>query len=568
MKTHTTTTLATALTLLAPGALAQHTIEDLAPEGAFLVVGFGNLEETLSRIQAGRLGQAWNEPAVLEQVGPALEDFNFQLTMLEEQMELEPGSLGLPRGAVGFSAFTALDPDLGLETLGILAMVDFAGSESTVQGLLDMMVANHGEEFDTIDIAGETFFALPIEPPNLDEIAEEAPEMGPLGDPMAMLEPFVTGLKTLYIGRHGSTLLVGTNSDVLAESVAAIDGEDVASVGDRAEYQSAIDEVGAGDMHIVVMVDQIGDVAQIAPFIAMAAASAVEPLNTLGFGNIQALSSSVDFDEAGAIVVQRSGVLVEGEKVGLLALLDNESPLEGVPAFVPADAGSYSRFNFDFGGMMDLINRTIASIPQFGAQADQAIAEYRPDLEALFSSLGDSIHIAGAGATSVYAMPLNDPQGFEGIVAKWAPQAGLEPRDFLGHAIYSGDFAPVAIGIGGGHAFIGEPQAVEQALRSVGEGAATTLASDEDFQHALGALEEAGVIGWGYAKAGSALDVLANPAAFAGPFAEMGGMGAMPPIDPAMIEAVKKHMGPSIWQLRSTDNGFVMTSWTLEPIEE
>ena len=62
--------------------------------------------------------------------------------------------------------------------------------------------------------------------------AEEAPpELGALGDPLAMLEPFMTGLKNLYIGRHGSTLLVGTNTDVLAESIAAIDGEAAAACG-------------------------------------------------------------------------------------------------------------------------------------------------------------------------------------------------------------------------------------------------------------------------------------------------------------------------------------------------
>jgi len=557
------------LAVLPPAAAAgaQHSIGDIAPEGSFIIVGIDNLEETINRIRAGQLGAIWNSPEVQEQFGEHIEQMNFQLTMLEEQLELEPGSLALPRGGVGMAAFTALDPEQGLDTLGIIAMVDFKESEETVKALIDMAAQQmeaSGEEFERVDIHGASFIAVKNEPPDFEMEEMEGMEGMPFGDPMAMLEPFFLGLETMYFGSHQSTLLIGTNLDVLSEAMSAIDGEDVASIADRREYQDAIAQVGGGDGHAVIMLDKLSAVAAIHPMMGMAAAQMLEPLKSLGVGNIRSLSTSVDFDEAGAIAVQRSGVLVDGEKRGLLALLDHESPLAGVPGFVSADSAGYSRFNFDFSGIMGVIDEVIASVPEVGALAQQQLAPYRPDLEELFSSLGDEIHMVDAGAVPLVAIALTQPDQFEGVVARWAPPAGLEPRDFVGHTIYSGDFVPVAIGIGGGHAFIGEAQAVEGALRSIGETAASGLANDEQFRQALGAIEDGGVIGWGYSAAGSALDVLANPGVLAGAF---GGGVAPPPIDPEIIEVLKEHIGPSVWQLQSTDNGFVMTSWTLEPIE-
>lgn len=549
-------------------ALAQHSIEDIAPEGSFIVVGISNLEETIKRIKAGQLGAIWSSPEVQEQLGEHVEQMNFQLTMLEEQLELEPGSLALPRGGVGMALFTALDPEQGLDTLGVIAMIDFKESEETVRALIDMagqQMEASGADFERIDIHGASFIAVKHNAADFEMGEMEGMEGMPFGDPMAMIEPFMLGLETMYFGSHQSTMLIGTNLDVLSDAMSAIDGEDVASVADRQEYQDAIAQVGAGDGHAVIMMDKFGAVAGIHPMMGMAAAQLLEPLKTLGLGNIRSISTSVDFDEAGAISLQRTGLLVNGEKQGLLTLLDHETPLAGVPGFVNVESASYSRFNFDFGGVMGVIDEVIASIPELGAMAQEQLAPYRPDLEALFSSLGDEVHMVDSGDVPLFAMPLSQPEQFEGVVARWAPQAGLEPRDFIGHTIYSGDFAPVAIGIGGGHAFIGDVQAVEQGLRSVGENAPSALANDEQFRQALGTMEQGGVIGWGYSAAGSMLDVLADPSLFEGAF---GGGVAPPPIDPEVIEVLKKHIGPSVWQLRSTDDGFIMSSWTLEPIEE
>jgi hypothetical protein len=550
---------------------AQHGIADLAPEGSFFIVGIDNLEETVNRIRAGRIGEMWNSPEVQAQLGEHVEQMNFQLTMLEEQLQLEPGTLGYPRGAVGMAAFTAMDPEQGLDTLGVIALVDFKESEGTVEAILNMAAEQleaEGADFERVEIGGASFLAIAHDPAAMAEDMEQVEGMEgmPFGDPMAMIEPFLLGMETMYIGQQGSTMLVGTNPDVLSEAVAVINGEDAtASVSDRQEYQDALEQVGGGDAHVVVMVDKLSNVAAIHPLLGMGIAQSLEPLKALGVGNIRSLSTAVDFDETGAIAVQRMGLLVNGEKTGVLALLDHESPLSGVPAFVSAESKGYSRINFDFGGMMGVVDSVVASIPGMAAQAQEAIAPYRPDLEALFSSLGSQVHIAQSGTAPLFAIALTNAEQFEGLAATWAPQLGLEPRDFVGHTIYSGDFAPVAIGIGGGHAFIGDAQAVEQALRSVGEGGAAALADDEEFQHAMDALDEAGVVGWGYSSAGSMLDVLSDPAMFGGAF---GGEVAPPPIDPEIIAVLKEHIGPSVWQLRSTDNGFVMTSWTLEPIEE
>ncbi|MGI9015075.1 MAG: hypothetical protein ACR2GY_12635 [Phycisphaerales bacterium] len=539
-------------------AVAQERIEDIAPKRSFAIIGVDNMTAMRESIKSGHLWSMWEDERMQELMSQSLDDLAFNLSTMEQDLDLEAGTLQLPDGPVGIAMFTAMNDELGMDTLGMIAMVDY-GDEAKLTSLVNAMVdqmQGQGAEIKDKQIAGRTVYI--IDNPQAEEDEWDQGGGGDPMNPMAMMEPMTLGLEKMYVCREGARLLLCSSETVLSDALGVVDGDDMDSVADSSIYRDALAQVGNGDGHAVVLIDNIVRVADLQPMFMMVGPMLSEPMKRLGFANMEALSLSVDLSPEGNTVArQRIGMLIDGEKLGLMKLMDQQ-PRNSVPAFVGADVTSYSHFNFDFAGLMDVIDDAVASLPFEVQQGyDDMMLQFGPDLKSLLNNMGREVHVATSTRGPVFAMKTVDAQKFEGALGAFAPQMQLEPRDFVGQTIYSGDFAPMAIGIGGGYAIIGDPTDVEMAMRAAGalneEGA---LTKEQVFSHAIDALPGGNVVAWGFADSAAMLDESLTLAADAG----------APDVDERQfVEIARDYLGPAVWQVRSVDNGFVMDWMNLLP---
>lgn len=554
---------------LAAPAVADQRIEDVAPKSSFLVIGIDDLGDTMESLKGGQLWSMWQSPEIQDMVGDGMEQVAFQLTMLEDRLGVEPDSLRLPTGGVGAAMFVAMNDDLGMKTLGMIGLVDFEDDEKLLASILDAVLEQadqEGREYETHDVGDVTVYEFRMHDDDEDEPDDPFGGMGGMGDPMAMIKPMLAGLDKMFICRRGGLLLVCTNLQVLGDALNGLDGGAFDSIGESEQYRSSLDQVSGGDAHTVVLLDKAAEAANLQPMVAMFGPMVIPALREMGLSQLKAASVSINLSPEGAIVEQRVGVLVEGEKKGFVGLLDTQTGRGNLPSFVGEDTVGYVRLNFEFDGVMDVINNVIDTLP-FEVQqgVEEYMLQYGPDLNALFSSLGREIHFINAGEMPFVAVRTSNTGRLEGVVAKYAPQMGLEARDFRGNTIYStGGFQEFAIGIGGGFVFIGEPQPVELALRTAGAGDAPTLAGQSAFKYAMRNLGRDDVVAWGFSDAVSMFDQITGPmGAFGGEFGQP--LPLPEGVDLEKIGAfLKKHVGPSIWQVRSVDRGFVMVSRTLK----
>lgn len=557
-----------ALAAVACPAFAQRTIQDLAPESSVVVIGMDNMGATLDRVRNGPMAPVF-AARELADARAGFDQIAEMLSMMEEEMNLPAGSLGAPRGAVGMALFTAMNDALGFDTAGFMVMADF-GDAKVLEALFTMMddqMGMIGADVQERDILGRRAFVVPLRDPEAG--ANDEDEFGGMNmdDPMSMIEPMMAGVDTLYLTHAGGMLLGCTNVSVLENALHALEGQKIRSLRDNATYQAAVEQAGKADGRVVVLVDGLLKIANMQPMMMFMGPTLAQPMRMLGLANIKAMSMSMDMDDEGSMMTQRVGLLLSGERAGLLALLEAGDASTAVPGFVSADATSYMRLNFNFSGLIDLAKAVMASMPELAMQGEDIMAELEPDLRTLFGNMGREMHMATMGEGEfVVAMRCTDAAKVEGVIAQYAPQGGLEPRNFQGHTIYSGDFAPMAVGIGAGHVFVGPPVAVEDALRATGLNGQHTLAGSSAFKAAVSTLGGGSVIGWGYSDTGSLFTLVSS---FVGGMAagmgeQFGAPAGMAPDLPDMA-FLKEHIGPSIWRLEARSDGLLLTNRTLAP---
>ena len=552
--------------LLPTLTFAQTEIDDIAPPSSFLVAGFDDMNATIESVKSGQLWKMYQSEQMQEWMGQDIEDMAFNLSMMENELGLEEGSLDFPRGPVGVAMYTAMDDDMGMETMGMIGIIDCKDNEEMLEKLMNALVEKLDEDnadYDEIDLAGRKVIVVTMPEENLDDFEEED---AAFGDPAAMMEPFTAGFEKMYLAREGSQMLFSSNPAILEGAFDAVDGDDIESVGDIETYQDALAQVGSGDGHAVVLMKNITNVANLQPTVMMFGPMVAGTLNELGLADINAISMSMDLSPDNGVMKQTIGMLVD-EKVGLVKLMDETSPRGDLPAFATGDTKSYSRMNFNFGGMMDVIDNAVATLPfDIQQSVEDAMLDIGPDLTALFNSLGNEIHMISREGSNIVAFRCDDTQKFEGVMSKFAPQMQLEPREFVGQTIYSGDFQEMAIGIGSGFAFMGDPGSVEMALRTGGDGDAGGLAEVNTFVSAMSQMPDADVVAWGWSDSLGMFQTISEPANALG-----GNIGApdLDNIDPEELKAfMEEYVGPSIWHINSVESGYIMHSTTLLPADD
>jgi hypothetical protein len=239
----------------------------------------------------------------------------------------------------------------------------------------------------------------------------------------------------------------------------------------------------------------------------------LQPMLTALFGEVKAYGFSLASDGPQSQLELVSGILVKGDRTGVLALPDPSVAAAPPPSFAPGDAVGYGRIQVQFRDIMKLLETAVSNLPEEMASGfEPTLQQYGPDLRKAFDALGPEVHVVSRTVKKpgespedegVYAVTCRDERAVTGLMNLFLPEAGFQPRDFNGNTIFSDSDGEVSMGFGGGMFYMGTNATVEQCLRG---GGGNGLAETPPCRQALAAVGSEPLLGWGYTDLVGALE--------------------------------------------------------------
>jgi hypothetical protein len=461
---------------------------------------------------------------------------------------------------------------------------------------------------------------------------DEFDDMGGFGGGMEAPEVAIErAMSTMYLVREGSQLMLANDMAVVAGAIdVCADGES-SGLATRPDFVSLMDQIGTGDAYaamltrdlggLVSVVDPMGFTMMFAPMLKQL----VGDIAGMGAG-IRIAGDTAMVEETFAVAMPNgkaglSGLLDTHVAPGELPAFVGRDTI----------SYSFVNFEFDGlpQALQPLIQMMQMMMPPGGGGPDgMQMPPVGETIEAVCSWMGRRVHIVQTVSKPIevdslrqfMAIECTNAEAAEQFIEFHAPALGFEGREFAGQRIYSteqdifdmlpmpmmpgmpgmggggfdvGPMEPPALGLGGGYLFTGPRSSVEQALRTIGDAKRVRLGEgDEDFARAMGTIKSREVVGWGYtdivemvnaavrtgelemkqfqeqmrnavADAGDdgMMDMDVEEMEFAGSiFAELLG-----DID---ADLLRKHLGPSTWELTADDRGFLVKAYLLDATSE
>jgi hypothetical protein len=599
------TVLSAVVGLGATSTFAKVTIERLAPENSIVVTGIDDFSRTLKAVKSTPLWALWESEEISEMLQEPLEDMHEEFDDALEELDLDEDDISWPQGPVGLAIFPGSpdDPESGP---GFLAMADWGVKAMRMNRILEAMLDQARDEHDLEipeqEVLGRTVYSI-----NLAELAgdqldldavDEFDQLGMPGmvDPAQMMDWF----SVAHIVRDGRRFLACSDLNVLRDALELIDEDGQSGLTDRADFQGAMGQLGETDGYTVVLLRDLAGLMPGDPTVMMAQMFFKQIV-----GDIQAIGFGVRIGNDDVMVEETVTVYMPEGKSGLTTLLSHETPQGKAPPFVGPDCLTYTRFNFRFDGVMDFMRGLGAMNPMIGAQLNPMIDLYGPTIEKVCAALGPEVHstvkitrpLTLDSLKTLYAIQSSRPGDVEAVLAEYAPGMGLEARDFLGHRIYSMDFNPMAmgmgggmvgegfsVGFGGGYVMIGNTSVVEDGLRASAKADMPGLDDNPGFRRAVGALSAPRSVGWGVMSIVDYLDYFKSLGAMINEqeieqvkewdpeYARQleQALAAEPdmPWEDFDVAMLNRYLGPISWEIRSLDDGFMVRYMILAPDDD
>jgi len=581
-------------------------IEKLVPDKTVVLVGVKNMDGTMERMKKTGLWQLWDNPKMKDAFASTLKDMTTDLDKMYEELGVEKDSLVPPSGAVGFAMFSVMNEELGTPEMGFLMTADYGDNADKTAKLIEASLAK-GEKDGKLEVEVKETDGRTITTIDLSKMQEQAEPDDGMDDMDGMgenpVEAFGGDITKMHFVREGNTFILSSSMTSLADALDTVDGKGKTGVTDRAEFVNLSGKVGDGDAYGFVFTRDIMDM--VAPMDQMGIAQMMVPTIRTMVGKVDGYGWGMKLDGTTAMAEQRLAVLMPDGKAGLTSLMDTPLPAGKLPAFVGPDAISYSAFNFEFAGLMEVIRKVVNSNPMLAMQAGEMLPQIEPIVNQFTATMGSQVHRAGTltrpltetSSQSLMGIECIKPQDFENLFGGMAGQMGLESRDFLGQRIYSMDPAmmgdmmpmgggptePISIGLGGGFILIGSTPAVEQSLRASGQAEQASLSSNAEFQRAVATINRDNAVAWGYYSTVDSMEAQM----FTQKAAMKSMIDSMKEFDPEMAAEAEKEMqesmkmfdafdfaeirkiiGPSAWQVSSVEDGYVAEFFLLNAGEK
>jgi hypothetical protein len=564
------TICAASLIAVAAPALGQVTIQQVAPENSVLVIGVDNVGTARRKLEGHPLARWLSSAEGARALREALAGLPRDIRNVFQNGE----SMVLPTGALGGALFAAMDEERGVPEPALLLLADFGPQAEGLEGALTQAVSKASEQGGIQSaqrvIGGHTVHSVVLPAPQKavrDPFADDGFEddFGGLPQP----EDFMDSFGTLHFARSESTLLVSSNLMALADALAVGDGQARRVLGGARAFQGLSGQLGGGDAFAVLLTRDLMQL--ITPLDPLGMSQLYAPMLRQLVGEVQGIGYAVHLGGPTGVERQVSAVFMPAGKSGVTALIDVAVPRHDPPAFVPADALSYTVMGMDFQGVVPFIDRFIASNPMVQMQLAGTWAEQRPNVLAAAGVMGSRLHLVHMLSNGVagdlpvpevvVAIDCAKPQEAKAMLAGLAQGFGMIEEGVAGHTMFApqavagfGEMQGVpVIGLNGTHVIVGPRNMVKAVLGGL---TGPVLARDPGFRQAMASLPSEPVVAWGYSNMGRMGD-LAN--------ALTARLGQQLP--PGMDQLQKTLSAPGVWFMQSTNEGFVSTMRATAPAE-
>lgn len=564
-------------------------IERIVPKETLLALGTDDFAQLTRSAQSTALWKVSQTDAFKKLIDRLSKEVEGEGTTLDEQLEslgLTRDDLVAPQGPVGAAVFLENNEELAIKQMQWLAVADFGDRAEAAQKVVDAYIESIAKDGNLViterEIRGRKVRSIPL-PPDADGMDDDDDMEFDMA--FGELPDFTGHIDTLHVCRDGERLFVTSSLVALEDAIEVADGSKLDTpLAENTDFQASMRQLGDDRQAWAVTLTPAMQ-PLVAPLLAGPAAMAA-PFITDLFGDIRAYSFGFSFDEGEKQARQSVGILVPGEKLGLVALLRDTRPGGDVPPSAGPDTVGFGRINVKFSGILPLAERIVKGLPpMFAEEAEMQLAQLKPMLEKAFNDLGPELYVV-----TTLEEPLTeesqrasvlirnaDPTGVRPMLDMFAPSMGLVPQDFVGQTIYGDEFADLAIGLGGGWVVIGGQDAVEGTLRATGQKDLPSIKEAAEFRRGVAVIPDTPLVGWGWTDMVASWKMMRfqneMTAKILAEFAEMEGIKLGTDDEDPIAEFVTdltpeelaKYVGPTVWWLAAEESGFTMRSVLLAP---
>jgi hypothetical protein len=415
----------------------------------------------------------WNDPAMKPFHDKFMEKFDERfLAPLEKDLGISRDDfLSLPQGQLTVAATANGSNGHDDVPAGLLLLLDAKDKSGLLQTNLAKLTqkwTEAGRAVRTEKIHGLSFTVVPLSSNDFSGILPKPVPVSEIGK-----EPKPPKPGEIYFTQYQSLLVAGNSAKVVEAVASHLTGGNAPAIADDPNFsrdkltQFRDSPTYYGWFNGSKFFSMLGsspddqsdaDTPSLMPHIP---ASAI--LAATGLDKLKSASFALREQPGGSSLAVHVSA-PENARAGLLKMLAFSSKDAGIPAFVPADATKFTRVRLDGKQIWTELQKMVSSIsPQYLASLNAVIdmantlAQQKDpgfDLRtALFNNLGDDIITyqkppAGdtladfANPPTLYLIAVADVDqainGIKTLMSLSAPQSGTpEPREFLGHKIYS-----------------------------------------------------------------------------------------------------------------------------------
>lgn len=482
------------------------TIADIAPKASVVVMGCDDSAALGASFDASGFRTLWDDAGVQAWFKKHSAEGLGQFDDAMKSLGLTKEDLKRPTGPTGLAAWltgSLPDPETGEAPPPSVIMLADYGEETgamhqTIVGAMERARDQKKLTLKESDHNGSDIYTYTF--------VEGAPEGGEGeegGEAMMSESPFE--YPAMHYAQAGTSLLISSDEEALHAAIDRVKGDKLESVESSQTFQSALKQLGGSQAYAVMlagpgldwfkqMMEAEGELGAGGP-----GATFMQMLDPLGVEAIQALSLGLRLDSDQAMLEQTYAALIPTKK-GLVQLLDVPAVAFEPPAFVGADVMSVTLMQFDFAGLIPLLNRVVAGLPQ--DQQDQMgpmLMMGTQMLGPLLANLGPQVYLVNTmerplSATSqkmLGVIKTKDAAALGQALTANLAQVGFEARDFQGNQLWTpgaGGMLPpgeIALGLGFGYLFVGPLTDVENAMRQAGAPQGPRLSADVAFTRAI-----------------------------------------------------------------------------------
>ncbi|MCK4871188.1 MAG: hypothetical protein KAS72_00535 [Phycisphaerales bacterium] len=469
---------------------------ELAPADSVFILEIDDLSRLREALLGTPLGELWETDQIQQLVEEAGEEARDAIDELLEEfgIEIEDRLDLLPTGMVGAAMviemveadedetdeYGGFGPGDSVDTHMLLA-AEYQDRAEQIEELLDAIVdrwvdddlatldeIEHGDS--VIKVVEATGEARGFDPEDLtsldaDDVIGELDDLTFLDWPM---------FEKTYYARVGDMILASSSDAMMKHAIDRLEGLEGESLAKNPRYQRAMGKVKAGSyftgavfvqplLEMMLEAEGMGDDEMSSLMLGLSSISTIE-----------SAAIGMAIDDGASIITQRFAVLTDGERQGMLALPSAIGSFEP-PAFVGVDAVAVTSVGIDFPAIPELIEQTIAALPEEMAEMIAPGWEmFGPAVTMVFTGLGSEIvsityHQRPYGIDSeitLVAIETKDAEQVAGSLMSAGMMLGLAERDFLGHRIFDIGDGGFSLGFGMGYMLIGPTDVVEQAFQS------------------------------------------------------------------------------------------------------